>query len=185
MLIPSASSLAKLCIWTLATLSLAACNAGGLNPLTRNKPVVDLSQFATPANVYCPKIEIRRGTQSFNVYAEGLENDPLGLSYQARIEKVARECRIENGQLTMRIGISGKVLSGPKGGAQTINLPVRIAVVRFQDAVLSSEIYPVVAQISEFDRTPPFVNVVNVTVDNPGGERNLLVYVGFDRPDST
>lgn len=167
------------------TLVLAGCNAiSSLNPIS-NKPVVDLSKFSATKNTYCPKIELRQGTESFSVYEKGSEGNPKKLIHQARIEATARECTISNGQLQMRIGINGRVLAGPLSQSTTLNVPVRIAVVKFQESVLYSEIHPVSVQISDFDRTPDFVTVVNAAVTDPGTDRDYIIYVGFDSKDSS
>lgn len=174
----------KLSFPVLTTLLLAGCTAvSSLNPISR-KPVVDLSEFASSSSDYCPKIELRQGTESFSVYEPGFEGDRKKLVHQARIENTARECNIADGQLQMRIGINGRVLAGPSSASSsTLSVPVRIAVVKFQEAVLYSQIHPVSVQISEFDRTPDFVSVVNVTVPYPAEERDFIIYVGFDRKD--
>lgn len=172
-------------IVSVMTLVLAGCNAiSSLNPIS-NKPVVDLSKFSATKNTYCPKIELRQGTESFSVYEKGSEGNPKKLIHQARIEATARECSISNGQLQMRIGINGRVLAGPLSQSTTLNVPVRIAVVKFQESVLYSEIHPVSVQISDFDRTPDFVTVVNAAVADPGTDRDYIIYVGFDSKDSS
>ncbi|PCJ88803.1 MAG: hypothetical protein COA52_12665 [Hyphomicrobiales bacterium] len=166
-------------------LALGGCNAiSSLNPLT-SKPVVDLSKYNTGGSVYCPKVQLRQGTESFNVYEKGFDKDPRHLVHQARIEKTARECSLQDGKLVMRIGVNGRVLAGPRGVSTTLSVPIRVVVVKHQDAVLYSEIHPISVQISDFDRTPDFVTVVNVAVPDPGEDKNYIVYVGFDRKEDT
>lgn len=174
----------KLIFPILAFMALAGCNAvSSLNPIS-NKPIVDLSEFSKTGTVYCPKIELRQGTESFNVYEGDAKGDPKKLVHQARIDKTARECSLTNGQLLIRVGIHGRVLAGPRSASSaTMTVPVRIAVVKFQEAVLYSEIEPISVQISDFDRTPDFVTVVNVAVPDPGEDRDYIIYVGFDRKD--
>lgn len=174
----------KLIFPIFALLVLTGCNAvSSLNPISK-KPVVDLSEFTKSGTNYCPKIELRQGTESFNVYEGGASGDPKKLIYQARIDETARECSIANGQMQIRVGINGRVLAGPRSSTtDTLSVPVRIAVVKFQEAVLFSEIEPISVQISDFDRTPDFVTVVNVAVPDPGEDRDYIIYVGFDRKD--
>ncbi|MGJ8535082.1 MAG: hypothetical protein ACSHYC_23070 [Alphaproteobacteria bacterium] len=174
----------KLIFPVLALLVLSSCNAvSSLNPISK-KPIVDLREFSKSGPVYCPKIELRQGTESFNVFEGDAKGDPKKLIHQARIDETARECSIANGQLQIRVGISGRVLAGPRSSSSnTLTVPVRVAVVKFQEAVLYSEIQPISVQISDFDRTPDFVTVVNVAVPDPGDERDYIIYVGFDRKD--
>ncbi len=135
--------------------------------------------------MYCPKVQLRQGTESFNIYEDGYDNDPRHLVHQARIEKTARECSLQNGQLVMRIGVNGRALAGPRGVSTTLSVPVRIVVIKHPDTVLYSEIQPISVQISDFDRTPDFVTVVNVAVPDPGEDKDYIFYVGFDRKEDT
>ena len=176
----------KLIIPVIALLVLGGCNAvSSLNPISK-KPIVDLSEFTKTGTTYCPKVELRQGTESFNVYEGGAKGDPKKLIYQARIDETARECSMANGQLQIRVGINGRVLAGPRSStSDTLSVPVRIAVVKFQEAVLYSEIQPISVQISDIDRTPDFVTVVDVSVPDPGEDRDYIIYVGFDRKDDS
>lgn len=174
----------KLIFPVLALLVLTGCNAvSSLNPISK-KPIVDLREFSKSGPVYCPKIELRQGTESFSVFEDGADGDPKKLIHQARINETARECSMANGQLQIKIGVNGRVLAGPRSpSSNTLTVPVRIAVVKFQESVLFSEIQPISVQISDFDRTPDFVTVVTIAVPDPGDDRDYIIYVGFDRKD--
>lgn len=179
------TALKSLAILSATVLVLVGCNAvSSLNPIA-NKPVVDLSKFSVDSSTYCPKIELRQGTESFSVYEKGFDGDPNKLVHQARIENTARECTLANGQLQIRLGVNGRVLAGPSSTSATFNVPVRVAVVKFQQSVLYSEIHPVSVQISDFDRTPDFVTIVNATVPDPAGDRDYIIYVGFDSQEKS
>ena len=52
------------------------------------------------------------------------------LRYQATIGKTARECTIQAGQITARIGIQGRVIAGPAGAPTSVQIPLRVAVVQ-------------------------------------------------------
>ena len=52
------------------------------------------------------------------------------LRYQATITQTARECTINGGQITARIGIQGRVIAGPAGAPPTVEMPLRVAVVQ-------------------------------------------------------
>ena len=71
------------------------------------------------------------------------------------------------------------MVSGPKGGPGSVSLPLRIAVVKYQEAVLTSELYPLEIVI------PPtgsavFTEVKELVLPSPGNDRDYILYVGFD-----
>ena len=49
---------------------------------------------------------------------------------RARIVRTARECHVAAGIMTMKVGIEGRVITGPAGGPGTVDVPLRIAVVQ-------------------------------------------------------
>ncbi len=53
----------------------------------------------------------------------------MNLRYQAGLGQTARECKLNGQTLTMRVGIQGRIILGPAGGAGQIDLPIRLAVV--------------------------------------------------------
>ena len=57
---------------------------------------------------------------------------PVGndLRFQATITKMARECSVNGGVITARIGIQGRVIAGPAGAPSSVQVPIRVAVVQ-------------------------------------------------------
>ena len=43
----------------------------------------------------------------------------MDLRYQATIIRTARECQVNSGVMTMKVGIEGRVITGPAGGPGT------------------------------------------------------------------
>ena len=82
-----------------------------------------------PPTVNCPALEIREGASTLSVGPRG-ENATMSLKYQGSFIRVARECAVAGGSMTIRIGIQGRVIIGPAGGPGQIDVPVRIAVVQ-------------------------------------------------------
>jgi hypothetical protein len=78
----------------------------------------------------CPSVAIRPGASTYQVAAPGKQ--PIGndLRYQATITRTARDCNITAGQITVRIGIQGRVIAGPSGAPATVEVPLRVAVVQ-------------------------------------------------------
>jgi hypothetical protein len=129
---------------------------------------------------YCPVIEVRDGTQAIRKYVKPREPSADTIVWQASIGETARQCVEDpNGTMTIKIGVSGRVLAGPKGGPADVTIPLRIAVVKYKEAVLSSELHRETVTIGA-DLSTVFRRVYEVTVPSPGEERNYLIYIGFD-----
>ena len=54
----------------------------------------------------------------------------MDVRYQGSIIRTARECHVNAGIMTMKVGIEGRVITGPAGGPGTVDVPLRIAVVQ-------------------------------------------------------
>jgi hypothetical protein len=80
----------------------------------------------------CPEVKVRTGAATLLIGAApgGAEPNALAVRYQGSITRTARECRLNAGVMTMKIGIEGRVITGPAGGPGTVDVPIRIAVVR-------------------------------------------------------
>lgn len=139
---------------------------------------LDVRRFIGPD--YCPEVRIREGTEVARRYEAGHENEAAGVIWQASIGKTARECLYDQGgNLTLRVGVSGRVVPGPKGGAQNVVLPLRIAVAKYREAVLASQLYPV-SVVLPAASAGVFTQVHELTVPSPGAQRDYIIYIGFD-----
>jgi hypothetical protein len=145
---------------------------------TANPDEIDVRRYLGPD--YCPDLRVREGTEMVRRYERGKQDESGSLIWQASIGDTARECLYDlEGNLTIRIGVSGRVLSGPKGGPGVVNVPLRIAVVKYEEAVLYSELKQLAITIPASNSTV-FRNVYEATVPSPGRDRDYLIYVGFD-----
>src|SRR5687768_8710353 len=154
---------------TEATTSAAAATA----------PELDVRRYLGPD--YCPEIRVREGLEVVRSYEPGHQDDAAYVVWQASIGNTARECLYDGqGGLTLRIGVSGRVIAGPKGGpGSSVSLPLRIAVVKYQEATLSSELYPLSVTIPAENSTV-FNEVREISLASPGSDRDYIIYVGFD-----
>lgn len=139
-------------------------------------------------DVECPSVEIRTGAATLMIGGKPGEGEPsaLDLRYQGSITRTARECHVNAGVMTMKVGIEGRVITGPAGGPGTVDVPLRIAVV--QEGVNPKTITSKFAQVqvevtSAVDRVP-FVHVdPDISFPMPQPAANIdayVVYVGFD-----
>ena len=87
------------------------------------------------------------GTAAKRVYAGGESAE--NLRYQFAINDAARQCFISGNQLSIKIGIEGRVLLGAAGSPGTFAVPVRIAILneKTQSPVVS-KLYQISATIA-------------------------------------
>lgn len=138
---------------------------------------IDVRRYIGPN--YCPEVRVQPGAEMLRRYEAGHDADPASVVSQASIGKTARECLYDlQGNLTLKIGVSGRVVAGPNGGPSTVRVPLRIAVVRYQEATLASQAYPFDIAIPAIG-SATFSQVHEVNVPSPGKSRNYIVYVGL------
>lgn len=132
---------------------------------------------------FCPPVQVRLGTETHRIFANGKEDDASALRYQANIKDTARECaRPDSATLSVKLGIEGRVVAGPAGTPGSVNLPVRVAVVRQgTDEVLYSQLFSVPVGLQGVPLSASFAQVFN-NVSFPAGpeDRDMIVFVGFD-----
>jgi hypothetical protein len=153
-------------------------------------PVADAAagDVNAPTDIDCPDVAIRTGAATLMIGSKpgGGEPSALDVRYQGSIIRTARECHINAGMMTMKVGIEGRIITGPAGGPGTVDVPLRIAVV--QEGVAPK------AVASKFGRETVVVNNAvdrvtfthidpDITFPLPqplGLIDNYVVYVGFD-----
>jgi len=180
------------------SLGLAGCGSGSSNLFSTS--ALDLFSTSSKASggdaqaagepapdIECPGVSVRTGAATLMVGSKpGEEPSALDLRYQVTIVRTARECRVNSGIMTMKVGVEGRVITGPAGGAGTVNVPIRLAVV--QEGVNPKTILSRFASVQvvvegAVDRVP-FVHVdpeISFPLPQPASNiDNYVVYVGFD-----
>ena len=76
-------------------------------------------------DVNCPPVDVRQGASTLTI-GQGT----MSVRYQGSFTREARDCSVANGNMSMRIGIEGRVVIGPAGGPGPVEVPLRIAVVQ-------------------------------------------------------
>ena len=77
----------------------------------------------------CPRVSIRSGAATYAVGLPGKDASGMDLRYQATIIRTARDCNLNNGTISARIGIMGRIIVGPAGAPPSVEVPLRVAVV--------------------------------------------------------
>jgi len=155
---------------------------------TNDAPADGSAANASAPDIDCPDVSVRTGASTLIVGSKpgGGEPAALDVRYQGSIIRTARECHVSAGIMTMKIGIEGRIITGPAGGPGTVDVPIRIAVV--QEGINPKTI------VSKFGRETVTVNsaidrvafthiVPDVAFPLPqplGDIDKYVVYVGFD-----
>lgn len=137
-------------------------------------------------NVVCPPISILDGTADDRVYGKGDQTN-ANLRYQFSINDIARDCHIENGQMTLRVGVAGKVLLGPVGGPGNYAAPIRVAIIRrANDEPVASKLYQLPVSVPAGNTEAPFTLIADdliIPYSYANVQLDFEIKVGFDPND--
>jgi hypothetical protein len=179
------------------SLGLAGCGSGSSNVFsssaldlfsTSSKASGDTqAEGASAPDIECPGVSVRTGAATLMVGSKpGEDPAAMDLRYQATIVRTARECHVNSGIMTMKVGVEGRVITGPAGGAGSVDVPIRLAVVQEganPKTILSRFASVHVVVEGAVDRVP-FVHVdPEISFPLPQPLSNIdayIVYVGFD-----
>lgn len=165
--------------------ALAGCASTGDTPSPTEQKITTAilfggRQLPPPAQVTrelgCPSATLLDGT---GVYRSGDSGTARGVSYQAWINDIARECTPQGNVMRIKVGIQGRFILGENGKSGSYTVPIRIAVRRGSETVLSKLVSASVS-VSANDTQSPFVLVddsitVTIGADDPGDEFKILV----------
>ena len=146
---------------------------GAAGTASEDQPIVD-----------CPPVSIRAGASTYLVAAPGKEAVGNDVRFQATITKTARDCTRNGGDIIARIGIQGRVIAGPAGAPETVQVPLRVAVVQsgVSEKTIATKAYRTTVTLAE-DGSVPFTLVADDLVyPAPSGAvaDSYVFYIGFD-----
>jgi hypothetical protein len=133
--------------------------------------------------VDCPVVKIRAGASTYGVAPPGKQPVASELNYQATITRTARDCRrTSNGQIVARIGIQGRVIAGPAGAPETVEIPVRVAVVQtgVNERVLTTKVYRTTVSMTESGAFSLVGEDLLFNMPAQLTSDSFVLYVGFD-----
>lgn len=168
----------------LAGLLVASCATveAPLGPIGESKGDGSMAtQGGQPTDMECPSVTIRTGASAWQMPSGAATN----VRYQGSLGQLVRECAILGETMTMRVGVEGRLLVGPKGGPGSVKVPLRMALVAEGPTP-----QPVWSKFYNVDvAVPPGASqaVFSIVEDDltfplPASRRldNYIVYVGFD-----
>lgn len=136
-------------------------------------------------DIDCPVVDVRSGASTITIYGSG-EPVATNVRYQATIGEYARECSLAGGNLSIKVGVQGRIILGPVGHVNSLDVPLRIALVEEGPAPKThwTKLYRLPVTIPPGDTNVPFVHVEpNLSVPRPpaGNLARYVIYVGFDK----
>lgn len=134
--------------------------------------------------VDCPSIDIRKGAGTLQMNAPG-NDQAMGVRYQATFSRTARQCAAEGGNLSIKVGVQGRVILGPAGAAGDTTIPLRYALVQegIEPKTIWTKLYLVPVSIPQDQSNVLFTHVnEDMTVPMPSTDElsRYVIYVGFD-----
>ena len=110
----------------------SSTNIFGSSKATTGEPAAGVGGATAASDVECPGVDVRAGAATLMIGSKPGAGEPsaLDLRYQGSINRTARECHVNSGMMTMKVGIEGRVITGPAGGPGNVDVPLRIAVVK-------------------------------------------------------
>jgi len=183
-------------------LALGGCGSSGTSSLFSSSPldmfksspkVTTGGDKGDPASIIdtdydCPEVKIRTGAATLMIGSKPGEGEPnaLDVRYQGSITRTARECHLNAGMMIVKVGVEGRIITGPAGGPGDVDVPIRIAVVHDginQKVVMSKFGRETVTLTGTVDRAN-FTHIdpdISFPLPTPITDiSSYVVYVGFD-----
>ena len=104
--------------------------------------------------------------------------------FQFSLGDLARECRAQDGTISIRVGVSGYLLAGRAGATGTFSVPVRVSVRSLaEDRIVATRVIRVSAAIPAGEAQATFAVVADpLTVPylRPQADQDYEIFVGID-----
>ncbi|HVB89724.1 MAG TPA: hypothetical protein VND97_05940 [Beijerinckiaceae bacterium] len=139
----------------------------------------------TPIRVDCPEVSVADSGASVRVYS-GASHSNESVRYQYDIGQLARQCSVVDGQISIKVGVAGRVLIGPAGSAGDFTVPIRVSIRRLSDdKTLVSQVYRTQVDVPHGSGQSLFTTVsqpLSVPYTRVEADRDYHISVGFDQP---
>jgi hypothetical protein len=138
-----------------------------------------------PPDFDCPDVQVRQGASTLTASSDGAEQTAMNLRYQVSIGTTARECRVNAGIVSIKVGMQGRVILGPQGSPGSVTVPVRYAVVQegVDPKTIVTKLDRVDVAVPPDDSNVLFTHVTEgLDFPLPRGAAidTYVVYIGFD-----
>jgi hypothetical protein len=104
---------------------------------------------------------------------------------QASFGETARECHVNAGVLSIKVGIQGRIIIGPAGAPGNFTVPLRYALVQegLQPKTIWTKFYQVPVNVPQGSTNVPFTHIqedMSVPLPTPTELEAYVIYIGFD-----
>ncbi|CAN5458300.1 hypothetical protein BH10PSE11_BH10PSE11_20290 [soil metagenome] len=141
------------------------------------------TQSTQNSDLTCPSVAIRFGASTLAVGLPGKPASGNDLRYQGSIIRTARDCNLQNGQVSVRVGVQGRIIAGPAGAPPTVDVPMRVAVVQegAPEKVIVTKAFRTSVAL-EGDNTEFSIVAEDIVYPAPTEAANdkYIFYIGFD-----
>jgi hypothetical protein len=153
---------------------------GTISAMSRPPPKMP----STP-KVECPGLDIRPGASTLNIAVKTDGATGSDLRYQLSFGQTACECRVQDGRMSIKVGVQGRILLGPLGTPGSVDIPLRYAVVKEgpEPRLIVTKFKRIAATISPGQTHIQFVDIedgLNFPLPSSAELAAYVVYVGFD-----
>jgi hypothetical protein len=133
----------------------------------------------------CPPADIRQGASTLAIASKTQQPTGNDLRYQLSITQLARQCALEGPEIRMRVGVQGRVIVGPAGAPNQVDVPLRYAVVRegVEPKTITSKFRRIPVALPPGMTNVSFTDIEeDLRFPMPGRDEleAYVVYIGFD-----
>jgi hypothetical protein len=186
----------------LAAIALGGCSSNSMSLDSLNEKLfgISASKSQSAAGVTnaeeadadndtpCPDVKVRTGAATLMIGDKKTEGEPapLDVRYQGSIVNYARECHLNAGLFTVKVGVEGRVITGPAGGPGTVNVPLRVAVVHegINPTTVATKLTMIPVTVTNAVDRVTFTHVdpdISFPMPQPASQiYSYVIYVGFD-----
>lgn len=161
---------------------LPPASSSPLAPLPATQPgarpaAADLDE----STLHCPQVVAWPHDRLLTIYQGGKTGDSQAIIHRGEITKLVRECQIYADRISVKYGIAGRVLLGPKGVPGQVTLPIGIKVADAERKVLANDSTSVSTMVPADNPVGYFSVVKEISFPITMGQRpeDYKVFVAF------
>jgi hypothetical protein len=172
----------------LGGVALAGCASTSQTTASKTNPDGSISSNKVAnSDIDCPAMQVRSGASTWQVPAGSTTTN---LHYQGSLGQLARECAVLGDSMTIKVGVEGRVLVGPKGTPGNISVPLRIALVQegSQPRPVWSKFYSIPVNVPPGQTQITFTHVeddLTFAIPSSRDISGYVIYVGYDPQGAT
>jgi hypothetical protein len=106
-----------------------------LAPLPAAQPAANIDE----STLHCPQVVAWPVDRLLTIYQGGRIGDAQSIVHRGEITKLVRECQLYADRVTVKYGIAGRVLLGPKGAPGPVTMSIGIKVADADRKVLAND----------------------------------------------